>query len=100
MRKPDILFLAAARQNYGEVPERLNGLVSKTSMELVFIGSSNLPLSALEQPLHTQGLSLYGTLPKSNSRQLASLVFYLDGNGFYGQNQLATTSLKKIRHRT
>ena len=32
--------------NPGEVPERLNGLVSKTSMALVVIGGSNPPLSA------------------------------------------------------
>ncbi len=38
---------ARDRPSSGEVAERLNALVSKTSMELVSIGGSNPPFSAL-----------------------------------------------------
>lgn len=35
------------RMTLGEVPERLNGPVSKTGMGLVLIGGSNPPLSVV-----------------------------------------------------
>lgn len=59
----------------GEVPERLNGLVSKTSMELVFIGSSNLPLSASPKstPSRWRGVSVFlgrgGVIRSGESRR-------------------------------
>jgi hypothetical protein len=44
----------------GEVPERLNGLVSKTSKGLVLFGSSNLPLSASSDIVINPALSRAG----------------------------------------
>lgn len=53
-----LLARSGAREapaSHGEVPERLNGLVSKTSNGLVSFGSSNLPLSASPRETRSPG---------------------------------------------